>query len=324
MISTFEKFSFKTARDKEVAGSRDSVNLPDKNYDRSGNEVTIELNPDFIIEEETTSPHPLEIAEASAEKSKVVTSPFTLSIVNTEENDTLEKIADRYKIDIELLKKINNEEERPFTKDEKVTIFKGNFTKHTVKTGQSIWSIANEHNVKMSVIIFLNKLKAVRIFPDEELFIPDDIDDSSTNLACSVKWVRKLVDPPYQSLLGSKGRITSPFGWRTHPVTGKKSFHVGIDIGAPKSTTIKAWKDGVIEKSGTLELLGKYIVIRHDNGYSSVYGHCSVLSLKVGDKVKAGAKIAEVGRTGRATGSHLHFAIKKDGRFLNPINHLGS
>jgi len=302
----------------------------------------VEKAKSVTIQDETASPHPLEIADASADKTKETTSPFVLSIITVQKGDSLNKIAHRYKINESLLKNINSKpksstkknkkgkwtkknnakNDDTFTKKQQITIYKGNFKKHKVKKGESIWSIAQKYNTKMSVLIFLNKMKAIKIYPGKNIYIPEMINEQSTNLASSVNWVKRLIEPPYQTLIGGKGRITSPFGWRTHPVTSKKGFHVGIDIGARKSTPIKAWKSGVVHRACKIGLMGNCVIIRHKDGFSSIYGHCSVLSVKAGEKVNAGQKIAEVGMTGRATGSHVHFAIKKNGRFLNPTKHL--
>ena len=122
-----------------------------------------------------------------------------------------------------------------------------------------------------------------------------------------------MLEPAYYSLLAKYGRLTSGFGWRKHPVTKRRGFHVGIDVAAPKGTTIKAWKSGKVESAGRLGLMGKCVIIHHPGGFVSVYGHCDEVLVKAGDKVRLGQKIAKVGKTGRATGTHLHFAIKRGG-----------
>ena len=139
IISTFTTFTIgnrKSAEktgEKTTGGSRNTVNLPGKTYDKAGNEITVVVNPGFEIQEDTICPHPLEIADASIKKNEIVTSPFVISTVKAEKGDSLKKIASRYKIDINLLKKINSKEKAPFKAGHKVTIFKGNFKKHTVK-----------------------------------------------------------------------------------------------------------------------------------------------------------------------------------------------
>jgi murein DD-endopeptidase MepM/ murein hydrolase activator NlpD len=115
-----------------------------------------------------------------------------------------------------------------------------------------------------------------------------------------------------------KGTITSGFGYRIHPTLKKVYFHYGTDIGAAKGTSVYASAAGTVEETGTSKVYGKYMIIRHSSNVSTFYGHCSKVSVKKGAKVKAGAKIGEVGSTGLATGSHLHFEIRYDDKYVDP------
>ncbi len=115
-----------------------------------------------------------------------------------------------------------------------------------------------------------------------------------------------------------RGMVTSLFGMRTDPFTGRQEFHTGIDIGAPDGTAVHAARDGVVSETGTNEELGNYIVLDHPGGYQTVYGHLSVIGVTMNTRVSAGAVIGAVGRTGRATGPHLHFEVKRKGRFTDP------
>ena len=121
-------------------------------------------------------------------------------------------------------------------------------------------------------------------------------------------------------------RVTSPFGYRTHPVTGEKgSFHAGIDLGAKKGTPIYATRDGVVEAGSGHKTRGNYVYIDHGDGFISAYYHMtnqSVGVVKTGQEVKAGDLIGYVGDTGRVTGPHLHFGIKLDGKWINPELYL--
>ena len=112
-------------------------------------------------------------------------------------------------------------------------------------------------------------------------------------------------------------RITSNFGYRKNPVTGKYGFHSGLDIASPEGTPIKAAFDGVVEEAKSSEARGNYIFLKSGN-VTTVYCHCSVLSVKRGDRVKAGDVIAKVGSTGQATGPHLHFEIVINSIHYNP------
>lgn len=119
----------------------------------------------------------------------------------------------------------------------------------------------------------------------------------------------------------TQGRITSPFGWRIHPVLGYSKFHTGIDLGSPCGTPVLAAESGVVEESGWSGSLGLYVVVDQGvlNGsyYSTGYGHLSRSAVQPGQRVQRGQVVAYVGTTGLSTGCHLHFNVYKNGDFVN-------
>lgn len=117
-------------------------------------------------------------------------------------------------------------------------------------------------------------------------------------------------------------RISSPFGYRIHPVLGVKKLHTGIDIPAPTGTPAVAVDSGTVIYSGVQGSYGNTVMIRHDNGLVSLYAHNSSLVVKVGDRVKKGQVVTKIGSTGRSTGPHLHFEIRVNGTAQNPLNYL--
>ena len=119
-----------------------------------------------------------------------------------------------------------------------------------------------------------------------------------------------------------KGRISSPFGYRYHPVLKKRRFHNGIDIAAPTGTPILAADSGVVLVSGWRGGYGYYIAIDHGKGKSTAYGHNSRLLVKEGETVVRGQTIAHVGSTGLSTGPHVHFEVRINGQPTNPRNYL--
>lgn len=116
-----------------------------------------------------------------------------------------------------------------------------------------------------------------------------------------------------------QGRVTSPFGMRTHPVTGVYKLHTGTDFAAATGTPIGAASGGVVRSAGYQNGNGNTVVIDHGNGISTVYGHASELLVKSGQRVEAGQEIAEAGSTGYATGPHLHLEVRKDDTPMNPL-----
>lgn len=119
-----------------------------------------------------------------------------------------------------------------------------------------------------------------------------------------------------------RGRISSRFGYRFHPVLKKNKYHSGIDIAAPRGTPILAADNGIVIFSKYNGGYGKMITIDHGIGYSTVYGHASTLLVSYGQKVTKGQKIALVGSTGLSTGPHLHFEIRKNGVPQDPLRYL--
>ncbi len=113
-------------------------------------------------------------------------------------------------------------------------------------------------------------------------------------------------------------RITSPFGYRIHPILKVKKLHTGIDIGAPSGTSIVAAADGEVIKSGWNNSYGNMVMIDHGGGIVTLYAHNSKLLVKKGDIVSRGQAISISGSTGRSTGPHLHFEVRVNGDYKNP------
>ncbi|HEX3503338.1 MAG TPA: M23 family metallopeptidase [Xanthobacteraceae bacterium] len=117
------------------------------------------------------------------------------------------------------------------------------------------------------------------------------------------------------------GVETSPFGWRTHPLLHVSELHSGVDWGAPYGTPIFAAGNGEIEEIGLKGGYGKYVRVKHANGYETAYGHMTAFAkgLDVGSKVRQGQVIGFVGSSGMSTGSHVHFEIIVNDRFVDPM-----
>ncbi|RKD21822.1 hypothetical protein BEP19_14510 [Ammoniphilus oxalaticus] len=135
---------------------------------------------------------------------------------------------------------------------------------------------------------------------------------------------RQFVGGRFAWPVPSSNRITSNFGYRTDPFTGRKTGHDGIDIGAPQGTTIVAAADGVVVVASYVRGYGNMVSIDHGGDITTLYAHIrnGGIKVKVGQKVTKGQKIAEVGSTGRSTGPHLHFGVYKGRTVVDPMGYL--
>lgn len=118
--------------------------------------------------------------------------------------------------------------------------------------------------------------------------------------------------------------ISSGFGWRKDPFTGENRFHYGIDLASEEGTPVKATMSGTVLISDTQAGYGNRVVLDHGHGFVTVYAHNRNNLVKPGDWVKKGSTVAEVGSSGRSTGPHLHFEVRRHGKHLNPFHFLGS
>ena len=117
-------------------------------------------------------------------------------------------------------------------------------------------------------------------------------------------------------------RITSPYGMRRHPILRTNRMHTGVDIGAPNGASIVAVDHGCVVKVGWYGAYGRVVMVDHGNGIVTMYAHTSAALVNVGDPVQKGQTIAKVGSTGWSTGPHLHFEVRINGKYTNPLNYI--
>ncbi len=182
---------------------------------------------------------------------------------------------------------------------------------YKVGSGKTVERIAKQFSVKADKIREANGLDENQsLAKNQEIFIPDA--------------------KPNKSLLASQsgfgwpvnGHVTSGFGYRQHPMGGGTRFHRGVDIAAELGTPIYAAQSGHVEHADWYGLMGKCVIIKHANDYSTYYAHCSRIVAESGQWVKRGQLIAYVGSTGLSTGPHVHFEIRRNDVPLNPMRFL--
>ncbi|MDR1637652.1 MAG: M23 family metallopeptidase [Treponema sp.] len=183
---------------------------------------------------------------------------------------------------------------------------------YTVKKGDSVTKISGAMGVPMEAILDANDIQDDTIAQGTVLFIPGArMKREELKLAMGDLFVYPI-----------RGRLTSSFGWRNDPISGVRRHHAAIDLAAPMGTPIKAAQDGKVSVVGVNLTYGRFVILEHGGGYQTMYAHMSVVSVKQGTSVIQGSKIGEVGSTGYSTGPHLHFAVYKNGKAVNPLEFL--
>ena len=188
---------------------------------------------------------------------------------------------------------------------------------HKVQNGESLSIIAKKYNTTVRDIVNENNMTNTVLMAGQTIKVPEKKKKNYKITTVSNKNTEK-----YAWKAPTKGWVSSPYGWRNHPVRKKRIFHAGLDLAAPKGTAIYSVAPGRVIFAGTRGGYGKVVIISHENGLSTRYGHCSKLLVKNGQFVKEGQLIAKVGATGVATGNHLHFEVRKNGKTQNPINYI--
>ena len=170
--------------------------------------------------------------------------------------------------------------------------------------------------------------------------IGTDLDQTLSDLeeAERQQWLSTSVPTPTAPAPGSTGsvivdgltwvspcnyvRLTSPFGWRTHPIYGDQRFHYGVDLAGPSGTPSVATRGGVVTTTSFDSSSGYYVTIDHQDGFSSKYLHMTHYIVSSGEYVTAGQIIGYMGSTGASKGSHLHFSILYNGSHVNPMDYI--
>jgi murein DD-endopeptidase MepM/ murein hydrolase activator NlpD len=178
-----------------------------------------------------------------------------------------------------------------------------------------------------------NPLEGELSFQDQTIIssMNRSLDRLKTEVSIQERSFQELVEylEDQKSLLAStpsiwpvKGWLTSTFGYRSSPFTGRRELHKGLDIATRSGTPIIAPADGLVVFAGREGGFGNMVIIDHGYGITTRYGHCSSLETKLGQKVKRGDVVARVGNTGRSTGPHVHYEVAVNGVSVNPSRYI--
>lgn len=230
-----------------------------------------------------------------------------------QQGDSLYKISTSIGIDMNVLIANN-----PSVKDgririgQKLKILNGNNIEYKVQSGDNLIKISNKFNVKLSELINDNDLSSTQLQIGQNLIV------KNPDLNYVNKEVDRLKGFQIQNWPVADSGITSPFGQRYHPVLKRNIFHNGVDLRA-RYVPLYAPSEGTVSTAGWMSGYGQIIIIKHKDGYETRHAHLNKMYVKSGDKVSPGQLIGETGQTGRVTGPHLHFEVRKNGKPLDPI-----
>ena len=238
---------------------------------------------------------------------------FKISKYTVKNGDSLSKIAAKHNVSMGTIISFNKiKNAKKLYKGTELSIPQSDGIMYEVKKGDSLSRIAGKYDISFNRLLDMNDLESSLIRTGQKLFIPD--------ASISSFELKKTLGELF--IFPVKGRITSPFGYRKDPFTGRKSMHYGIDIANRKGTAVKATLDGKVLKTGRSLVYGKYIIIKHAGGYQSLYAHLNKYLVRKGQNISQGEIIAELGSTGRSTGPHLHFSIYRNQKPVDPLKQL--
>jgi len=289
-----------------------------------------------------------------------VSPTYHMSIYHAKKGDNLASIAKKNDLDFFTILSINGlKSSNDISIGQRLRIPNQRGIVHEIKKGQSLEDISLMYNVNLRKIIRVNQiLDPSGIEAGTELFIPGartTVDFQKTLLEQSGIYQEKKVlevktreikskiavnprsrsrssssksrskSSQSESLIASsyKGqKVNSNFGYRRDPFTGRREFHAGVDIGMKYGSSVSAAIEGVVTYAGWMGGYGKLVVITNSDGISTRYGHLSRITVKNGSRISQGQRIGTVGSTGRSTGAHLHFEVRKDDKPLNPTKFI--
>ncbi len=235
---------------------------------------------------------------------------YVLKYYTVKNGETLSEISQKLGVSVNSILDLNVmiEADKIYS-GQKILYTKPDGVFETVNKGEALWYIAAEYFTTMNDILKFNGVKNPNLlFPSEKLFIPLSIMCKTSNKKSGIIW------PVF-------GMVTSPYGWRINPISHKKEFHPGVDIGAPEGTPVFSAISGVVTYAGWFGGYGRMIQIF--NGHMLTrYGHLSKIDCYVGERVEQGEIIGRIGSTGWSTGPHLHFEIRINGTAYNPLGYL--
>ena len=241
--------------------------------------------------------------------------------------DTLYEIAEDFDISVKVIRNANNLENTVINVGQELIIPKTgmgggldtdfyNIVSYRIRRGDTLEKLAQRYHTTVHRIKAVNNLQSNHLRAGQRIKVPKLMLDLSGSSSGSGRVSRNQFRWPV------KGRISSNYGWRMHPILNEKKFHGGIDIAIPSGTPVRAAKAGKVLSSGWIKGFGRIVTIDHGNGIVTSYAHNSQLLVNAGERVQRGEVICRSGNSGLSTGPHLDFRILINSKPANPLEYL--
>lgn len=232
--------------------------------------------------------------------------PYTIG-----KDDSLSKIAEKTGVTVDALISLNKLSDAHVIRvGQQLTIPNQKGIYHKVVRGDSLEKLSRRYRIQVEGIQRANGLVGDELEAGSVIFLPGArLSADEMERALGMLFVRPAAG----------GWISSSFGYRRDPFSLTHQFHPGIDIALPYWTPIVAVRSGRVEFAGWNGGYGKMVMVKHADGYSSIYGHMIQYIVSSGQWVRAGQRLGYVGSTGYSTGPHLHFELRRYGRLINPL-----
>lgn len=255
-----------------------------------------------------------EKALTESELEKLFRKPVVFTTYKVQSGDTISGITKKFGLkNISTLIAVNDiDNVRTLSAGQRLKIPSLDGLIYTVQKGNSLAGLSTKFGVTMEDLLDVNDLDSATLHAGQTLFIPGAKMDMSK--------LQQAMGEMFRCPIAAKYRLTSRFGPRIDPISGARSSHTGVDMACPTGTPITATASGTVAFTGVNPVFGNYVIIRHANGYQSLYGHMSMIIAKKGQRVSQGTRIGLVGSTGYSTGPHLHFTVYKNGKLVDPMS----
>lgn len=261
--------------------------------------------------------------------------PISVTAYVVQNGDTLWSIANKFDLDVDTIISCNKFKDINKLKQGSVLRIP-NQDGIFVKVGKNadLAALADKYGSSVGAVMLANSLgKTEKLAWGREIFLPQGhtIAVAETTVRATVGKTKITVRKTAQKIISRiargfrwpvMGQISSNFGWRRSPFGRRRAFHAGLDIRAPRGRPIQAAGSGRVVYAGWMSGYGKAVVVEHANGLTTLYGHCSSLCVGRGAVVNTGQVIAKVGSTGRSTGNHCHFEVRRGSTPVNPLGYL--